>query len=67
MTMLADQVEVVIGVDTHKEGHTAAIVDRFGGVAETFEFAANRAGYRLVLRRAGAHDGARVWGCGRHW
>jgi len=62
MAMLADQVDVVIGVDTHKECHTAAIVDRFGGVAETFEFGANRAGYRSVLQRVAAHNGVRVWG-----
>src|SRR5712691_2965332 len=50
MTMLADRVEFVIGVDTHKDSHTAALVDRFGGVTETFEFPASRAGYREVLR-----------------
>src|SRR3954449_7698769 len=27
MSMLADIVEVVIGVDTHKDNHTAAVVD----------------------------------------
>ena len=33
MSMLAELVEVVIGVDTHKDTHTAAVVDaRTGGV-----------------------------------
>jgi transposase len=26
MTMLADQVDVVIGIDTHKHTHTASVV-----------------------------------------
>ena len=62
MTMLADDVEFVIGVDIHKQAHTAAVVDRLGGVAETFEFAANPTGYGRVLGRVAAHGGIRVWG-----
>ena len=62
MTMLADGVELVIGVDTHKTSHTAAVVDRFGGVAETFEFTANPAGYRKALSRVATHLRPRVWG-----
>lgn len=62
MTMLTDQVDVVIGVDTHKDSHTAAIVDRIGAVLETFEFPANRAGYRSALARVGAGEAVRVWG-----
>ncbi|MEE9206385.1 MAG: IS110 family transposase [Acidimicrobiia bacterium] len=60
--MLADGVEFVIGVDTHKQTHTAAVVDRLGGVGETFEFAADPTGYREVLGRMAAHGGTRVWG-----
>jgi transposase len=60
--MLADGVELVIGVDTHKTSHTAAVVDRFGGVAETFEFTANPAGYRKALSRVATHLRPRVWG-----
>ena len=60
MVMLADQVEVVIGVDTHKQTHTAAVVDRLGGVGATFEFTADRAGYRSVLRRV-VGVAPRVW------
>jgi len=62
VTMLADGVELVIGVDTHKTSHTAAVVDRFGGVAETFEFTANPAGYRKALSRVATHLRPRVWG-----
>ncbi len=61
MTMLADGVELVIGVDTHKHAHTAALVDRVGGVTETFEFPADPAGYRRALGRVAAHGGVRVW------
>ena len=60
MVMLADQVDVVIGVDTHKQTHTAAVVDRLGGVGATFEFTADRAGYRSVLRRVVGVDAPRV-------
>ncbi|NQV05747.1 IS110 family transposase [bacterium] len=62
MTMLADQIEFVVGVDTHKHTHTAAIVDRLGGVSETLEFPADPSGYRGVLARMGACGGSRVWG-----
>ena len=62
MTMLADQVEFVIGVDTHKQAHTAAVVDRLGGVSETFEFPADPTGYCKVLARVEACGGMRVWG-----
>ena len=60
--MLADGVEFVVGVDTHKQSHTAAMVDRLGGVSETLEFSADPAGYRSVLSRVEAHGGVRVWG-----
>jgi len=62
VTMLADQVEFVIGVDTHKQAHTAAVVDRLGGVSETFEFPADPTGYCKVLARVEACGGMRVWG-----
>jgi transposase len=59
--MLADGVEFVVGVDTHKQAHTAAMVDRLGGVGETFEFSADPSGYRSVLGRVEAHGRVRVW------
>ena len=33
MSMLAELVEVVIGVDTHKDTHTAAVLDARTGAA----------------------------------
>ena len=62
MAMLADDVEWVIGVDTHKQAHTAAVVDRLGGVTETLEFTADPAGYRRVLARVSGRGGLRLWG-----
>jgi transposase len=59
MAMLADLVDVVIGVDTHKHTHTAAVV-----VAATGAMVAQvtvAAGYRQLLKLAGEQPGRRVW------
>jgi transposase len=61
MTMLTDHADVVIGVDTHKHTHTAAFVDRLGGVLGALEIEANASGYRRLLRAAGQHPGVRAW------
>jgi transposase len=62
MVMLADLVELVIGVDTHKDTHTAAVVTAAtGAVVEQATVAATPAGYRQLLKLAGAHQGQRVW------
>ena len=68
MTILADSVDVVIGVDPHKHTHTAAIV-----AADTGKHHASRTtsadpnGFADLLGFATAHDGSRCWvieGCG---
>lgn len=41
--------EVVGGVDTHKDTHTAAAVDRVGRVLGSAQFPTDRAGYRALL------------------
>jgi transposase len=41
--------EVVGGVDTHKDTHTAAVVDIAGRVLGSAQFAADAAGYRALL------------------
>ena len=47
MHMLADTVELVIGVDTHKQTHTAAVVTATtGAVIAQATAAATPAGYR---------------------
>ena len=62
MHMLADLVELVIGVDTHKDTHTAAVVQAVsGGVITQATVPAIPAGYRQLLRLANRHDGQRVW------
>ena len=49
MSMLTDQVDLVIGIDTHKHTHHAAFVDRLGSVHGMLEIEANAAGYRLRI------------------
>jgi transposase len=62
MVMLADLVELVIGVDTHKDTHTAAVVAAATGVVlEQATVPATPAGYRQLLRLTDRHDGRRVW------
>lgn len=45
----APAVEVVGGVDTHKDTHTAAAVDTADRVLGSAQFAADAAGYRALL------------------
>jgi transposase len=62
MTMLADHVAVVIGVDTHKHTHTAAIVDaRTTGVLATVTVTADPDGYAQLSAWADEHSGLRAW------
>ena len=62
MAMLADLVELVIGVDTHKDTHTAAVVTAAtGAVVNQATVPATPAGYRQLLRLAGQQPGQRVW------
>jgi transposase len=62
MPMLADLVELVIGVDTHKDTHTAAVVQAVsGGVITQATVPATPAGYQQLLQMADRHDGRRVW------
>jgi transposase len=62
MAMLADLVELVIGVDTHKDTHTAAVVTAAtGAVVEQATVPATPAGYRQLLQLAGQQPGQRVW------
>jgi transposase len=62
MSMLAELVEVVIGVDTHKDTHTAAVVDaRTGGVLARATVSADPDGYAELTALAEAHCGLRAW------
>lgn len=57
MSMLAERVDVVIGVDTHADTHTAAICDARGGVIHKLTVQTTEAGYGDLLQAAVAHAG----------
>lgn len=62
MAMLTGQVDAVIGVDTHKEEHTAAMVDGLGGELALTSIPSTAGGYRCLLEWARAlAPGRRVW------
>ncbi|MEV1294642.1 transposase [Pseudonocardia sp. NPDC049635] len=62
MPMLAELVEVVIGVDTHKDTHTAAVVTaNTGAVLAQATVTADPAGYDGLLELAAQHAGIRAW------
>jgi transposase len=67
MTSIAERTDIVIGVDTHKQTHTAAIVTPNGGILETLTVTADPAGYMSLFEHAAAAGARRVWsieGCG---
>lgn len=69
--MLADTVDVVIGVDTHRDTHALAVVRaRTGELLGELSIAASPAGYRAALDMAtGLGGDARAWaleGCGSY-
>ncbi len=51
----------VIGVDTHKDSHSAAMLDQLGAVQAAVDVAANCGGYRRLLNWARAKSGERIW------
>ena len=61
--MLADEVDYVVGVDTHRDQHVLAVVSApTGAVAAQRSFAANGRGYAQALRFANQYAGGkRVW------
>jgi transposase len=62
MSMLAELVEVVIGVDTHTDTHTAVLVAvDTRAVLATATVAADSEGYTQLLALAEAHGGLRGW------
>ena len=68
--MLADEVDYVIGVDTHRDQHTlAVVVSPTGAVVAQSSIRTDRHGYEAALEVAGRHTvGARLWaieGCGQ--
>ena len=62
MAMLADTVELVIGVDTDKDTHTAAVVQAVrSAMLAQVTVPATPAGSRQLLKLAGHQQGQRVW------
>jgi transposase len=61
--MLADELDYVVGVDTHRDAHVLAVVTApAGAVLAGSEIAARRSGYRDALRFAERHaPGRRAW------
>ncbi len=62
MTSLAEVVDVVIGVDTHKHTHTAAVVAAgTGGELDVLTAPTDRDGYAAFVELADRHSGLRAW------
>ncbi len=62
MTMLSEIVDVVIGVDTHKHTHTAAVVAAGTGAAvEHTTQPTDPDGYAALVAMADRHSGLRAW------
>jgi transposase len=60
--LLAEQIDFVLGVDTHKHTHTAASVTSAGGLVAHLTVSADAAGYRRLLAFADQHaSGRRIW------
>ena len=62
MATLAELVEVVIGVDTHKHTHTAAVLAAATGqTLASLTVATTPDGYQHLLELADQHRRQRVW------
>lgn len=62
MTALAESIDAVIGVDTHRDTLAAAAVSSIGGVLAHLEVNANANGYRQLKEFADRHaPGTRCW------
>ena len=61
MPILADIVDVVIGVDTHQHTHTAAVVSSAGALLEDRTEPADPDGYVALVELADRHPGLRAW------
>jgi transposase len=62
MSILTDDREVVIGVDTHKNTHTAAVIDpTTSTVLATYTIATTPAGYHDLIESANSHGKVKVW------
>ena len=63
----SDPDEVVVGVDTHKDVHVAAVLTALGVLQETKTFPATAAGYQALLAWVGTFGILRPGRSGVHW
>ncbi len=62
VTALAESIDAVIGVDTHRDTLAAAAVSAIGGVLAHVQVPADAAGYRQLMRFCDRYaPGARRW------
>jgi transposase len=62
MLILAEESEVVIGVDTHRDTHTAAVIDvATTGVLASYTIPTTVPGYQELMSNVGQHGRVRVW------
>jgi transposase len=60
--VLANDIDYVIGVDTHKDSHSAAVLNATGGVISALDVTTSEAGYRRLLALANRQAvGRRAW------
>ena len=59
--MLAEDIDIVIGVDTHKLTHTAAGLSATGAVVDRLTVPADPKGYRRLIAFGEKHGAARAW------
>jgi transposase len=73
MPMLEGKADAVIGVDTHRDAHAAAILDRNGGLVAELTVTSDQAGSEALLgdqaqrargRRCWAVEGTSCYGAG---
>jgi transposase len=73
MPMLEGKADAVIGVDTHRDAHAAAILDRNGGLVAELTVTSDQAGSEALLglvaqrargRRCWAVEGSGCYGAG---
>jgi transposase len=62
MLMMSEEPSVVIGIDTHRDTHTAAVIDPLTtGVIASYTIPTTPAGYQDLIDRVAVHGRVRVW------
>lgn len=61
MTIMADEADYVIGVDTHKDTHSAALLSATAETLREVTVASTPAGFQKLLDTASSFTGRRLW------